>query len=400
MARGGKLLRVGTAAADARRERAEDLPRRVRRPGGARAAARPRRSRRAASTGTTSSDALSRDHRVCVLDFPGFGFSDKPKGESYTLARDASWSTTTSPRCWSASGRGRRPRPRRQRRPDVRGTAAPPGDAVRARATSCSATGTCSCRCRTSRSSSASCSIRPRRPRSSPRRRRRPSRPGMGENTFTPPRGAGRPGHRGPGPHLRRQRRHRGAPRHDPVPRRALRARGGLARRARRDRRSRRRWCGACTTSSRRCGSPAHVWNSVPGHQAGRQQVLAPPPREPLPPARSARRSSPRSCCRPLASALPTPPGPLSDGARRADPGRSLPPEAAHRQRRARQPVGGTHPVGYSGYRYGPTGGSPDAPQAQDDHRAARGGAAVDRGAVRLSLGSLRPEVGKPGLRG
>jgi pimeloyl-ACP methyl ester carboxylesterase len=31
---------------------------------------------------------LSREHRVCVLDFPGFGFSDKPKGESYTVQRD------------------------------------------------------------------------------------------------------------------------------------------------------------------------------------------------------------------------------------------------------------------------------------------------------------------------
>ncbi len=34
-------------------------------------------------------EALSEDHRVCLLDFPGFGFSDKPKGESYTLGRDA-----------------------------------------------------------------------------------------------------------------------------------------------------------------------------------------------------------------------------------------------------------------------------------------------------------------------
>jgi pimeloyl-ACP methyl ester carboxylesterase len=32
---------------------------------------------------------LSRDRRVCVLDFPGFGFSDKPKDGSYTLHRDA-----------------------------------------------------------------------------------------------------------------------------------------------------------------------------------------------------------------------------------------------------------------------------------------------------------------------
>jgi pimeloyl-ACP methyl ester carboxylesterase len=31
---------------------------------------------------------LGRERRVCVLDFPGFGFSDKPKGESYTLDRD------------------------------------------------------------------------------------------------------------------------------------------------------------------------------------------------------------------------------------------------------------------------------------------------------------------------
>jgi pimeloyl-ACP methyl ester carboxylesterase len=32
---------------------------------------------------------LSEEHRVCVLDFPGFGFSDKPKGESYPLHRDS-----------------------------------------------------------------------------------------------------------------------------------------------------------------------------------------------------------------------------------------------------------------------------------------------------------------------
>ncbi|CAN1527666.1 MhpC Predicted hydrolases or acyltransferases (alpha/beta hydrolase superfamily) [Mycobacteriaceae bacterium] len=32
---------------------------------------------------------LSVNHRVCVLDLPGFGFSDKPAGESYTLRRDS-----------------------------------------------------------------------------------------------------------------------------------------------------------------------------------------------------------------------------------------------------------------------------------------------------------------------
>jgi pimeloyl-ACP methyl ester carboxylesterase len=32
---------------------------------------------------------LSATHRVCVLDLPGFGFSDKPAGENYTLRRDS-----------------------------------------------------------------------------------------------------------------------------------------------------------------------------------------------------------------------------------------------------------------------------------------------------------------------
>jgi len=32
---------------------------------------------------------LSAGHRVCALDFPGFGFSDKPRGWGYSLRRDA-----------------------------------------------------------------------------------------------------------------------------------------------------------------------------------------------------------------------------------------------------------------------------------------------------------------------
>jgi pimeloyl-ACP methyl ester carboxylesterase len=32
---------------------------------------------------------LSATHRVCVLDLPGFGFSDKPLGEAFTLRRDS-----------------------------------------------------------------------------------------------------------------------------------------------------------------------------------------------------------------------------------------------------------------------------------------------------------------------
>ena len=34
-------------------------------------------------------DRLRGQHRVCMVDFPGFGFSDKPTGERYTLTRDA-----------------------------------------------------------------------------------------------------------------------------------------------------------------------------------------------------------------------------------------------------------------------------------------------------------------------
>jgi pimeloyl-ACP methyl ester carboxylesterase len=34
-------------------------------------------------------EPLSREHRVCLLDFPGYGFSDKPSGAAYGLAADA-----------------------------------------------------------------------------------------------------------------------------------------------------------------------------------------------------------------------------------------------------------------------------------------------------------------------
>ena len=33
-------------------------------------------------------EPLAREHRVCVLDFPGFGFSEKPRGMRYTLESD------------------------------------------------------------------------------------------------------------------------------------------------------------------------------------------------------------------------------------------------------------------------------------------------------------------------
>ncbi len=34
-------------------------------------------------------EPLAEHHRVCMVDFPGFGFSDKPVDEDYTLTRDA-----------------------------------------------------------------------------------------------------------------------------------------------------------------------------------------------------------------------------------------------------------------------------------------------------------------------
>src|SRR6185312_11853351 len=34
-------------------------------------------------------EQLSGRFRVCALDFPGYGFSDKPQGWGYSLARDA-----------------------------------------------------------------------------------------------------------------------------------------------------------------------------------------------------------------------------------------------------------------------------------------------------------------------
>jgi hypothetical protein len=34
-------------------------------------------------------DLLSNRYRICAMDFPGFGFSDKPLGWGYNLMRDA-----------------------------------------------------------------------------------------------------------------------------------------------------------------------------------------------------------------------------------------------------------------------------------------------------------------------
>src|SRR5437764_6067443 len=34
-------------------------------------------------------ELLSAEYRVCLIDFPGYGFSDKPRGWGYSLRRDA-----------------------------------------------------------------------------------------------------------------------------------------------------------------------------------------------------------------------------------------------------------------------------------------------------------------------
>src|SRR5436305_3940332 len=36
-----------------------------------------------------AAERLSANRRVCALDFPGYGFSDKPRGWGYSLRRDA-----------------------------------------------------------------------------------------------------------------------------------------------------------------------------------------------------------------------------------------------------------------------------------------------------------------------
>ena len=142
-------------------------------------------------------------------------------------------------------------------------------------------------RCRTSRSSSGSCSIPPPRRRCSRRRRPRCWRPGWAR-TRSPRRVRWRTRR---SPRWRRRSRYNEgiavAPRHDPIPRRALRARGGVARGARRIAGSDDARLGAVRHRLAAAGRGVHL-EHVPGHQAGRQRVLAPSAREPLPPARSA----------------------------------------------------------------------------------------------------------------
>ena len=66
-------------------------------------------------------ERLSPRYRVCMLDFPGFGFSDKPRGWGYSLRRDAELLDHYLTQIVGARvGRDGRPRPRRQRRADPR----------------------------------------------------------------------------------------------------------------------------------------------------------------------------------------------------------------------------------------------------------------------------------------
>ena len=144
---------------DAPRRRAADLPRRVRRPGGAARLAVARASHEQRRL-VRRRAAAQPDHRVCVLDFPGFGFSDKPKNDHYTLHRDCALLEYYLNEVLDApAGRRHRPRPRRQRRADLRRKMRAQTSRRSSSHTSCSATATCSCRSRTSRTSSGSCSI-------------------------------------------------------------------------------------------------------------------------------------------------------------------------------------------------------------------------------------------------
>ena len=278
--------------------------------------------------------ALSREHRVCVLDFPGFGFSDKPKGESYTIDRDCdlvralpdevldvragsvvahdrgdSVALTFAARCGSGDDAVRAEPPRAQQREHVPPAVEP------------------------HRSSSGLRSIRPPRPRSSPRRRRRSSRR---EWARTPSlRRAGwrtRPSPPWPTP----SRCNDGiAVLHDTIQ--------YLVERSEHEQEWLEALAGSPVPTTLMWGlydvvSPlrvaAHVWSTYLAEQAGRQRVLASSAREPLPPTRSAPGVRRGRDGRPV-GAFSGSSRPALHGAGGADPGGSFAVAAALRQRGA-----------------------------------------------------------------
>ena len=175
-------------------------------------------------------ETLGETYRVCVLDLPGFGFSDKPKGESYTLQRDAELVDHYLSEILGAG--------------TVAVAAHDRGDSVAlalaARCASGGATFELSHLLLSNGnmflplsnlnpfqrlvldSSSAPEVLRAATPEA--------ARGRHGREHVHPTAFPGRSRHRSAGPDVRVQRRRRGAARHDPVPRRALRARAGVAR--------------------------------------------------------------------------------------------------------------------------------------------------------------------------
>ena len=239
-------------------------------------------------------DALSREHRVCLLDFPGFGFSDKPKGESYTLRRDCELvehylSEVVGAQAGAVVAHDR-------------------GDSVALTLAARCAAAEAHFELRHLVLSNGNMFLRPlepdRVPAADPRSRLRssghgPGDPGAarlrhGRADLHPAAPSGRPGHRSPRADLRLQRWRRCPPRHDPIPGRALPQRAGVARGAGALAGPDRPSSGRSTMSSRRCGWPPTSGTPTwPASRATTSSGSFPAPTTTS--RKTSRRSSPRS---------------------------------------------------------------------------------------------------------
>ena len=172
---------------------------------------------------------LSGERRVCVLDFPGFGFSDKPKGLEYTVARD---SLLLDYYLREIIGVAEGAVVAHDRGDSVALNLAARCDAGESQFTMTHLvlsngnmflplSNLTSFQRRVLHSDTAPAVLEVLTPDA--------LAAGMGTTTFTPPRSLDDPSIAALAQTFALQRRHRGGPRHDPVPRRAIRARRGVA---------------------------------------------------------------------------------------------------------------------------------------------------------------------------
>ena len=290
--------------------------------------------------------ALSQEHRVCVLDFPGFGFSDKPAGrELHPPVVTASWWITTSQEVLGARTGAIVAHDR--------------GDSVALAFAARCASGETAFELShlvLSNGNHVPPALEPQSiPAARPRSRLRAGSPGRGdarrarhrvgrEHVHSAAITAG-PGDRGTRADLRVQRRSRGHSRHDPISGRALRARGGLARGARpiADVPTTVIWGLYDVVSPLRVA--AHVWNAYLAAEPGANEFWL------LPRANHyLQHDQPREFAevvsRALSQLLSGCSGPALIGAGCPDPGGPLAGEAALGEGRARGPIAGALPAG------------------------------------------------------